>query len=132
MSLAYGYDLNDGDDFMEAPIQAIKLLSPLVLPGAVLVNHLPFCTILYFIAPMQVSHSVFSVRQIHSWVPFLSYEPLIRKGRELCEKIKNGPIDFVKNAMVCCDRAPTIYFDRPCYSIMAQLFGHLQASIYRI
>ena len=59
MSLTYGYDLNDGDDFMEAPIQAVELVSRLVLPGAVLVNHLPFCTILYFIKPVWVSQSFF-------------------------------------------------------------------------
>ena len=52
MSLAYGYDLNNGDDFMEAPIQAVELVSRLVLPGAVLVNHLPFCTILYLFKPV--------------------------------------------------------------------------------
>ncbi|KAH9987409.1 cytochrome P450 [Russula vinacea] len=81
MSLTYGYDLNDGDDFMTAPIQATEIMSRLILPGAALVNHLPF------------------LRHIHSWVPFLSYKPLIRIGRVLCEKLKNEPIDFVKNAM---------------------------------
>ena len=53
----------------------------------------------------------FSVRHIHSWVPFLSYESLIRKGRDLSEKIKNDPINFVKNAMVRDDGASTIHFD---------------------
>jgi len=82
MSLTYGYDLNDGDDFKEAPIQVIELLSRLVAPGGVLVNHIPF------------------LRHIHSWVPFINYEPLIRKGRELSDIIRNGPIDFVKGAML--------------------------------
>ncbi|KAH9987414.1 cytochrome P450 [Russula vinacea] len=81
MSLTYGYDLKDGDDFMTAPIQTTELMSRVMLPGAALVNHLPF------------------LRHIHSWVPFLSYEPLIRKGRELSGKLKNGPFEFVKNAM---------------------------------
>ena len=130
MSLAYGYDLNDGDDFMEAPIQAVELVSRLVLPGAVLVNHLPFCKILYFIKPVQVSQ-LFSMRRIHSWVPFLRYGPLIRKGKELCEKIKNGPINFVKNEMVRGSYALTTYFDNPCYRIMARPCSHLRVSIYR-
>ena len=131
MSLTYGYDLNDGDEFMEAPAQAIELMSPLFLPGAVLVNYLPFCTVPYFITPMLASHSFFTVRRIHSWVPFINYEPLIQKGKKLSEIIKNGPIDFVKSVMVCCDHAPTLYSDRPCYSMTAQLFSHWRASIYK-
>jgi hypothetical protein len=100
MSLTYGYDLNDGDELMAAPIQATELMSRVVLPGATLVNHLPLRTVIY-IAAILVSHSPFSVRHIHSWVPFLSYESLIQRGRELNDKIKNKPIEFVKNAMVC-------------------------------
>ena len=52
MSLAYGYDLNDGDNFMTAPVQASELVSQVALPGAVLVNHLPFCA-----APCFITHS---------------------------------------------------------------------------
>ena len=54
MALAYGYDLKDGDKILDAPIQVGELMSPLVLPGAVLVNYLPFCAILRFI-PTSVS-----------------------------------------------------------------------------
>ena len=44
MSLTYGYDLKDnGDHMIAAPVQATEMLSHLILPGAVLVNHLPFC-----------------------------------------------------------------------------------------
>jgi hypothetical protein len=59
MSLTYGYDLKDGDDFMAAPIQATETMSRLILPGAALVNHLPFCAVPYFITPILVSHSYF-------------------------------------------------------------------------
>jgi hypothetical protein len=45
MSLTYGYDLKDGDKILEAPVQTAELLSPLMLPGATLVNHVPFCAI---------------------------------------------------------------------------------------
>ncbi|KAF8483988.1 cytochrome P450 [Russula ochroleuca] len=93
MSLAYGYDLKSGDKILEAPVQASKILAPLILPGAVLVNHLPF------------------LRHIPSWVPYLSYEPLARIGRKLSERIKNEPIDFVKNALVCGDRAPSLHVE---------------------
>jgi hypothetical protein len=106
MSLAYGYDLNDGDELMTAPIQATEIMSRVVLPGAVLVNHLPFCTVLYFITAMSGVSQLFSVRHIHSWVPFLDYEPMIQRGRELSDKIRNEPIEFVKNAMVRGSCAP--------------------------
>jgi hypothetical protein len=44
MSLTYGYDLKGIDDRMiAAPVQATEMLGQLILPGAVLVNHLPFC-----------------------------------------------------------------------------------------
>jgi cytochrome P450 len=81
MSLAYGYDVKDGDKILEAPVQASKIMTPLVVPGAVLVNYLPF------------------LRYIPSWVPYFSYEPLAQIVRKLSERIKNEPIDFVKRAL---------------------------------
>lgn len=109
MSLTYGYDLKDGDKILEAPTGAAETLSPLLLPGGALVNHLPFCAISNFIFPtILVSHSYVLVRYIPSWVPFLSYEPLARTVRGFSERIRNEPIDFVKNALVCGDRAPSI------------------------
>ena len=54
MSITYGYDLNDGDELMAAPIQANEIVSRVILPGALLVNHLPFRTILYFITAILV------------------------------------------------------------------------------
>lgn len=107
MSLTYGYDLKDGDKILEAPTGAAETLSPLLLPGGALVNHLPFCTIYNSIFPtIVVSHSYVLVRHIPSWVPFLSYEPLAQKVRELSGRIRNEPIDFVKTALVCGDRVP--------------------------
>jgi hypothetical protein len=109
MSLTYGYDLKDGDKILEAPTGAAETLSPLLLPGGALINHLPFCTISNFIIPIiMVSDSYVLVRHIPSWVPFFSYEPLARTVRELSERIRNEPIDFVKNALVRGNRAPSI------------------------
>ena len=54
MSLTYGYDAKDDDKILEAPIQAAKLVSPLILPGAAMINHLPFCTISNFLPAKQV------------------------------------------------------------------------------
>jgi hypothetical protein len=43
MSLTYGYDVKTNDDEMlEAPVEVNKILAQIVLPGAVLMNHLPF------------------------------------------------------------------------------------------
>ena len=107
MSLTYGYDLKDGDKILEAPAGAAEKLSPLLLPGGTLVNHIPLCTNSNFILPIIVaSHSYVLVRHIPSWVPFLSYEPLARTVRKLSERIRNEPMDFVKNALVCGGRAP--------------------------
>ena len=54
MSLTYGYDLTDGDKMLEAPHQTTKLMAPLVLPGAALVNYLPICTVSNFINAILV------------------------------------------------------------------------------
>jgi hypothetical protein len=45
MSLTYGYDLNEYDEMVAAPVQITKTLGPLVSPGAMLVNHFPFCMV---------------------------------------------------------------------------------------
>jgi hypothetical protein len=49
MSLVYGYDLKKNDKIIEAPVQLGHILARLVLPGAALVNTLPFRTNLYFV-----------------------------------------------------------------------------------
>jgi hypothetical protein len=37
-------------------------------------------------------------------------------GRKMNERIRNEPIDFVKNALVCDDHLPSIHVDRHCMS----------------
>ena len=56
MSLAYGYDLKEGDDMIAAPVQLTEMMSPLMLPGAALVNNLPFCADTFVIITVLVSH----------------------------------------------------------------------------
>ncbi len=108
MLLAFGYDLKDGDTILEAPNQLSSLLSGLAAP---LIFLLPFCAVSNFILPVTGVSEGLSVRYIPSWVPYLSYEPLARKGRKLNERVRNEPIDFVKNALVCGDRASSIRVD---------------------
>jgi hypothetical protein len=109
MLLAFGYDLKDGDTILEAPDQLSSLLSGLTVPRIFLV---PFCAVSNFIQPVTGVSEVMSVRHIPSWVPYLSYEPLALIGRKLSERVRNEPIDFVKNALVCGDRASSICADR--------------------
>ena len=42
MSLVYGYELKENDKIVEAPVELSNILGRLVLPGAALVNYLPF------------------------------------------------------------------------------------------
>ena len=69
MSLTYGYDLKDGDKILDAPAGAADTLSPLLLPGGALVNHLPFSAISGFILPTIVaSHSSVFFSAAYSFV----------------------------------------------------------------
>jgi hypothetical protein len=112
MSLTYGYDLKEGDKMLEAPHYISKTLTPLLLPGAVLINHLPFCAVYNLLRVILVaSHVIFSVRHIPSWVPYFSYEPFARIVRKSSERVRNEPIDFVKNALARDDHAPSIHVD---------------------
>lgn len=43
MSITYGYDLKENDDIIVPAHKTGEIMSQLVLPGAALVNHLPFC-----------------------------------------------------------------------------------------
>jgi len=49
MSITFGYDLKDDDRMVEAPHQINKLMGPFTVPGAALVNYLPFCALSNFI-----------------------------------------------------------------------------------
>ncbi|KAH9021640.1 cytochrome P450 [Lactarius hengduanensis] len=81
MRLTYGYDLKENDDMSVLPKRIADIIKPFFLPGAALVNHLPF------------------LRPLPSWVPWFKYEPLAGECRELAQRMKNEPIDFVRNSM---------------------------------
>ena len=60
MSLTYGYRPGEGDDTMAVPIEVIKTMTPLVVPGVTLVNNLPFCAVTTFVTMAALpSHSHF-------------------------------------------------------------------------
>lgn len=53
MSLVYGYDLKEDDKIVEAPVELGNILARLVLPGAALVNYLPFRMNLYAVIDVK-------------------------------------------------------------------------------
>ncbi|KAI0288685.1 cytochrome P450 [Russula brevipes] len=81
MSLTYGYELRENDDILDPPHKTGEIMSQLALPGAALINHLPF------------------LLHLPSWVPWFKYEPMVGICRNLGQRMINEPIDFVKNAM---------------------------------
>ena len=101
MSLTYGYDLKGNDDRMiAAPVQATELLGQVILPGAVLVNHLPFCADTRSVHSYNSALPMSTVRHMPSWVPWFNYVSLGQRGRELSSRMINEPLNFVKDAMV--------------------------------
>jgi hypothetical protein len=43
MSLTYGYELKENDDILIPVRRTGEIMTQVVMPGAALVNHLPFC-----------------------------------------------------------------------------------------
>jgi hypothetical protein len=80
MSLTYGYDLKDGDDFMKVPIQTTELMSRVMLPGAALVNHLPFCAVSEFMTAYWCLTAIFSAA--HSFLGSVSQLRTIGSKRQ--------------------------------------------------
>ncbi|KAI0291302.1 cytochrome P450 [Russula brevipes] len=81
MSLTYGYELKENDDILVPVQKTSEIMSRVVLPGAALVNHLPF------------------LRHTPSWIPWFKYESIARICKDLGQRMMNEPIDFVRNAM---------------------------------
>ncbi|KAH9058254.1 cytochrome P450 [Lactarius vividus] len=81
MRLTYGYDPKENDDMLVPPRRIVSIMKQFILPGAALINHLPF------------------LQHLPSWVPWFKYEPLASECRELARRTKNEPIDFVRNSM---------------------------------
>jgi hypothetical protein len=69
MSLAYGYELQENDDILVPVQKTSEIMSQVVLPGAALVNHLPFCTGPTFHYQLRFLSGLFSA--IHPFVDSL-------------------------------------------------------------
>ncbi|KAI0264149.1 cytochrome P450 [Gloeopeniophorella convolvens] len=82
MGMTYGYELKGHGDRIVSVSKAMnELAASSALPGALLVNHLPF------------------LRHIPAWVPWISYKPLARLGHDMWQEVMTTPIQFVKENM---------------------------------
>ncbi|KAI0288406.1 cytochrome P450 [Russula brevipes] len=80
--MTYGYEVRERNDRMlEASTRMIRFGSARILPGALLVNEVPF------------------LRHIPEWLPWLSYKPLARFGHKLGNEVLYPPIQFVKESI---------------------------------
>ncbi|KAH9952753.1 CyP450 monooxygenase [Russula dissimulans] len=104
MSLVYGYELKENDDILVPAHKTGEIISRVILPGAALVNHLPF------------------LRHTPSWIPWFKNEPMAGMCRELGKRMMNEPINHVKKAMVCNDARSLASTGSPTDEIVAR--GH--------
>jgi hypothetical protein len=120
--MTYGYEVKGHSDKMLNSARNLSNLgTSVVLPGALLVNELPFrmSFLLYFDA---LSLNPRLVRHIPEWLPWFSYKPLARIGHALGEEVKNDPMQFVRESMVSSNLRVTYVqaLTRPC---LAQWHG---------
>jgi hypothetical protein len=81
MSLTYGYDLKEDDDILVPVRKTSEIMIQVVLPGAALVNHLPFRTERSFLLPLanvcdnhfsqyDTPHSGFHCSSMSPWLVY--------------------------------------------------------------
>ncbi|KAI0058422.1 cytochrome P450 [Artomyces pyxidatus] len=101
MSVAYGYDVKENDDpFVETGREFVRMIQETALPGALLVNDLPF------------------LRNLPDWFPGTGFKQLAKLSRKLGEEVVAGPLGFVKDAMANGTAQPSLALDdlRECTS----------------
>jgi hypothetical protein len=102
MQLTYGYDLKENDDILMPARRTGEIMAYFSLPGAALVNFLPFRTVsftrLSLLPPSDCL--LYSVKHLPSWIPLFKYEPVASECKHLGQRMKNEPIEFVRNSMV--------------------------------
>ena len=101
LDMTYGYEVKGRHDKkLDVSKRLNDLAVVILLPGALLVNELPFCmrslTFAHYIELITTS----SVRHIPAWVPYLSYQPLAQFGRNLSRELLDGSLPFVKESIV--------------------------------
>ncbi|KAI0278749.1 cytochrome P450 [Russula aff. rugulosa BPL654] len=82
LAMGYGYEVTGiNDRKVTAAKNMAQLSSETALPGAILVNDLPF------------------LRYIPEWLPWLSYKPLARYGYNIGQEALHGPMEFVRESI---------------------------------
>ncbi|KAI0253751.1 cytochrome P450 [Lactifluus subvellereus] len=92
LAMTYGYEVcGPGDKKIEAAKAMSKFGARRVLPGALLVNELPF-----------------RIASYPEWLPWFSYKPLARIGYNLGQEVLYEPIRFVKESMLSGTAQPSL------------------------
>ncbi|KAI0058254.1 cytochrome P450 [Artomyces pyxidatus] len=82
MAITYGYDVKEGEDrLLEKARALVALAAATVMPGALLVNDMPF------------------LRYLPEWLPGMGFKVLARNGRALSKDVIHEPFAFVKGTI---------------------------------
>ena len=103
LAMTYGYEVRGLDDRKVSVARKMSEHgSATVVPGALLVNELPFRVFSLFGYTHYRSRltTIPLVRHIPEWLPWFSYKPLARFGHDLGNEVLNEPIRFVTDSMV--------------------------------
>ncbi|KAH9956415.1 cytochrome P450 [Russula dissimulans] len=91
LGIGYGYEVQDpSDQNIYVARKLAQLAAATHLPGALLVNYLPF------------------LRYIPEWVPWLSYKPLARYGYNLGKDVQHGLMAFVRESIPSGTARPSL------------------------
>lgn len=91
MGITYGYEVKEHyDRKLDAAKQRAKLATETALPGALLVNELPF------------------LRHIPERLSWFSYKPLARFGHNLGQEVVHEPMRFVKESVLNGTAQPSL------------------------
>jgi hypothetical protein len=100
LAMTYGYEPQGRNDRkINIARQLSDFGSEVALPGALLVNDLPFCMLFHMHDRILLMVTII-VRHIPEWLPWLSYKPLARSGYNIGQETMHEPIRFVKESMV--------------------------------
>jgi len=91
LAMGYGYEVKGlNDQKIKAARKLAQLISETALPGALLVNDLPF------------------LQYIPEWLSWFSYKPLARFGYNIGQEVLRGPMEFVREAILNGTAQPSL------------------------
>ncbi|KAI9449566.1 cytochrome P450 [Lactarius psammicola] len=91
LDMTYGYDVKGRDDRkLDVAVRMNKFAAEIFLPGALLINELPF------------------LRHIPAWLPYISYKPLAEFGHNLGLEMVYEPMRFVKESIASGTARPSL------------------------